>query len=431
MGMKMDLAHLPVDASWSFSNCTRKQTRYITHGYYSYPAKFIPQLAARLIKELTVEGDVIADPFMGSGTTIVEAIVNSRRAIGVDINPVAYLASKVKSTPLDPNLLDLEFRSLIADLEAQIGGDARRRRAAHLQSLPDHERIDYWFPKRQKERLGIILARVSEIGNENQRDFFLVAFAQILKTCSIWLQKSIKPTRDPRKNPADPFQAFRRQARYMLRQNADFWNTIPAAMRDQIAAFRQVKCADARALPIASAEVNLIVTSPPYVTSYEYADLHQLAALWFEYFETLPEFRKRFIGSAYPSRASDQSESALAEKICAELGNTKKSREVRGYFADMLACFREMKRVLKTGGKVCIVIGNTEFQGVAILNAQVFAEQMQNIGLSTRNVIKRHVSSKILPQTRDPENGRFTSTANSDRVLAYPVEYILVMEKID
>jgi hypothetical protein len=54
MGMKMDLAHLPVDASWSFSNCTRKQTRYITHGYYSYPAKFIPQLAARLIKEMTV-----------------------------------------------------------------------------------------------------------------------------------------------------------------------------------------------------------------------------------------------------------------------------------------------------------------------------------------------------------------------------------------
>ncbi len=430
--MGIDLANLPIDASWSFSDCTRKQTRYITHGYYSYPAKFIPQLAARLIKEFTSEGDWVADPFMGSGTTIVEALVNSRRAIGVDINPVAYLTSKVKSTPLDPNSLALEFRSLLADLETQLDGDTRRRSSANFRnSIPDHERIDYWFPKKQKERLGMILTRISRISDEDRRNFFLVAFAQILKTCSIWLQKSIKPTRDPNKNLADPFQAFLRQARYMLRQNAAFLNTLPAAVRDQLAAFRQIECADALALPISSAEVSLIVTSPPYVTSYEYADLHQLAALWFEYFKTLPEFRKRFIGSAYSNRANDQLESALAEQICTALGNAKKSREVRGYFADMLDCFREMKRVLKTGGKVCIVIGNTEFQGVAILNAQVFAEQMQNIGLRTHNIIKRHISSKILPQTRDPENGRFTSSANSDRVLAYPVEYILVMEKVD
>ncbi len=101
-----------------------KQTRYITHGYYTYPAKFIPQLAARLISELTRAGDTVADPFMGSGTTIVEALVQGRRAIGVDINPVAHLVAKVKSTPIDPALLAREYERL------ESGKVARQNRAA-------------------------------------------------------------------------------------------------------------------------------------------------------------------------------------------------------------------------------------------------------------------------------------------------------------
>ena len=96
----------------------------------------------------------------------------------------------------------------------------------------------------------------------------------------------------------------------------------------------------------------------------------------------------------------------------------------------MLECFQEMRRVLKPGGTACIVIGNTALQEVQIENAQVFLEQMQNIGFKTRDIIKREIPSKILPQTRDPHNGRFTTSSDSKKVLAYPVEYILVMEKI-
>ena len=60
----------PIDYTWSFSDKTIKDTSYITHAYYTYPAKFIPQLAKRLIEENSKEGDTILDPFMGSGTTV-------------------------------------------------------------------------------------------------------------------------------------------------------------------------------------------------------------------------------------------------------------------------------------------------------------------------------------------------------------------------
>ncbi len=417
--MNRDFSALPADPSWSFADCTSKQTRYLTHGYHTYPAKFIPQLAARLIREYTRADELVADPFMGSGTTIVEALMQTRRAVGVDINPVAHLIARVKSTPINPAALAREFAALEHDLR-----DARAPRVAARNA-----RIDYWFPPQQQRALSAILARISAIRNTSARDFLLVAFSQILKSCSIWLQRSIKPTRDPNKTPADPRAAFLKQARAMIARNAIFWESAPPRVRENLAPYRRVECADARALPIADGTASLIVTSPPYVTSYEYADLHQLAALWFEYAASLAEFRKPFIGSAFGERAEINLQSARAEKICAALGENKKAREVRNYFADMLECFQEMRRVLRGGGKACIVIGNTALRGVPIENAQVFAEQCESIGLREHRIIKREIPSKILPQTRDAASGKFTSAQNSGKVLAYPVEYILVMEK--
>lgn len=111
------LNDIVIDKSWSFTGCSVKDTSYITHSYYTYPAKFIPQLASRLIVEHSQKGDVIIDPFMGSGTTILESIVNERITIGTDINEIAYLVAKVKTTPIKPTELAQEFLNLEIDLE--------------------------------------------------------------------------------------------------------------------------------------------------------------------------------------------------------------------------------------------------------------------------------------------------------------------------
>lgn len=73
---------IEIDDFWSFKELSTSETSYLTHGYHKYPAKFIPQLTSRLIKENSQIGDLVCDPFMGSGTTLIEAIVNGRRAYG-------------------------------------------------------------------------------------------------------------------------------------------------------------------------------------------------------------------------------------------------------------------------------------------------------------------------------------------------------------
>ena len=213
---------IPIDYSWSFSDKTIKDTTYITHGYYTYPAKFIPQLASRLIKKYSNENDIVIDPFMGSGTTIVESVVNNRIGIGTDINDIAYLITKVKTTPIKTKDLLAEFTNLTFDLPVQINGNFSYLLDKYKGFMDSNNRIDYWFLPEQKKKLIIIFDRILAIKNNDIRDFFIVSFAQILKICSIWLQKSIKPTRDLSKKIYNPLTAFYNQSKKMIRKHLEF-----------------------------------------------------------------------------------------------------------------------------------------------------------------------------------------------------------------
>ncbi|MBI5682221.1 MAG: hypothetical protein HZC45_03490 [Deltaproteobacteria bacterium] len=410
-----------IDYSWSFSDKTRKDTAYITHGYHRYPAKFIPQIVSRLAEKYTSKGDLIVDPFGGCGTTLVESKVMGRLSIGVDINPVAVLITKAKITPIDPKKVERVFTALKGKLDTY-NKDTKVK-------APEHERIDYWFKPEEKRKLAFIFTEILKLRDRDIRDFFYCGFSNILKNCSIWLQKSNKPTRDLIKKPSDPIQTFFKQVKMMMRGNARFYEL--SKQRNHLEVPSQVYCTDARTIPVKDNAVSLVVTSPPYVTSYEYADLHQLTALWMEYTKDLSDFRKRFIGTSYHNKKDLVLNSVLAEKIRNELlGKDKKTaEEVSTYFSEMNQVFAEMKRMLKKGGKTCIVIGNTSLKGVEILNAEVFAEQLQNLGLKILNIIKREIPSKNLPSVRDEKTGRFARITDKNKTYAYPTEYILVMEK--
>jgi len=419
--MALSFSKIAIDKSWSFSDKTRKDTAYITHGYHRYPAKFIPQIVSRLAEKYTRKGDFIVDPFGGCGTTLVESKMMGRSSIAVDINPVAVLITKAKITPIDPANIEKEFISLQERLDTY-SEDTKVK-------APRHERIDYWFMSEEKRKLAFIFAEISKIKDQDVQGFFFCGFSNILKNCSIWLQKSNKPTRDFRKKPSEPIKTFLKQIKMMLRGNQRLFESL--SEKGYLNVPSKVICTDARTMPTKDNSVSLIVTSPPYVTSYEYADLHQLTALWLEYTKDLSDFRKRFIGTSYHNKKDLTLNSTIAENIRKELlkKDKKTADEVSTYFSEMNQVFVEMKRILKKGGKTCIVIGNTNLKGIEILNAEVFAEQLQNLGLKIFDIIKREIPSKNLPSVRDEKTGKFASISNKNKVSVYPTEYILIMEK--
>jgi len=78
-----------------------KDQSYLTHGIHKFPAKFFPELPRYLIRKYSKPGGYVLDPMCGSGTTVLEAMLNKRIGIGLDIDPIALLITKVKTTPIE------------------------------------------------------------------------------------------------------------------------------------------------------------------------------------------------------------------------------------------------------------------------------------------------------------------------------------------
>ncbi len=402
-----------------------------THGYHRYPAKFIPQIVQQLIKSFAPKGkEIICDPFGGCGTTLVEAKISGRKSIGFDINPIAKLITQVKVTPISPKLLEKYRAEFLKD------HDRMKGKISH-----HHPRINYWFDSRTTKKLDRIYLSIKKIKNPEIKRFFLCAFSHNLKNSSRWLMKSIKPQVDPDKVASNPKESFLRHLDSMMRKNQDFYAELANSKRLKIPA-TMYRRDSTQPLPLKNNSIDLIITSPPYVTSYEYADLHQLSLLWFgddpnqfkkwyQFSNKFNDFRSQFIGTSYKQSKGKFFDSTIAENIVGTLEHIDRplATDVTNYFSDMRKVFGEMYRILKPGGKACVIIGNTSLRDTHILNAEVATEQMSNLGFHKVDFIKREVLNKMITPWRDSSTGKFTGLDNPAKKRVYEHEYVIVMEK--
>lgn len=419
-----------VQPEWSFKDYKPSQTRKWSHSYHRYPAKFIPQLVEKLIDEyIHTENAHINDPFMGSGTTVVTAISRGFKASGVDINRLAYLITQVKATPIEPRYLDNQIKQFLARLNLLLEPETLLLTAQIEPLIPKNhlDKINHWFSELNQRELGKILRVIEQNDDPMIRDFLRVAFSHILKNCSIWLQGSSKPTRDLKKAPAKPYRALQRHLKKMQKANHEFYQVVPAKVRERLNDYLNIHIEGAAKQPIADNSVDLIISSSPYVTSYEYADLHQLSTIWLDLADDLTEYRKNFIGTSHRHDEESTLTSQIAQHIVSQMAlkSQKLAREIETFFVDMQRVFDDSFRILKPHGRCCYVIGNTKLKGIDILNAQVFAESLQCAGCKLDRVIVREIPSKILPQKRDEQTGRFASRQNANTE-AYPIEYIVI-----
>ncbi|MEE9410373.1 MAG: DNA methyltransferase, partial [Candidatus Heimdallarchaeota archaeon] len=99
-------------------NITRSINQYLTHWFYPYKGKFHPQMIRSLLNFMNLkEGDTVLDPFIGSGTTALEAQLLGINSIGIDVSEVCYLISKVKTNSVD---VLPEIEELYSDLNDKL-----------------------------------------------------------------------------------------------------------------------------------------------------------------------------------------------------------------------------------------------------------------------------------------------------------------------
>ena len=422
-----------ISSDWSFEGTMPSQTSKLTHCYHRYPAKFIPQLVEKLMDEYLIGFGPfhVNDLFMGSGTTLACAIARGYFASGTDINYSAELIAKAKCTPIEPTLLKNKVGKFIDDLSF-LEDRTLFTSSKYKPQVPKSkiERIDYWFEPKTVEELGIILSRIGCEKDENVKIFLKCCFSHILKTCSRWLMSSTKPTIDKSKKIPRPLGVFKKHVKRMVKGNELFWSIVPENVKRNINKYLIINRQDARRQPVKDNTIDIQITSSPYVTSYEYADLHQLTTIWLEPEVDLKEYKKQFIGTSAKTNGARILKSQVGKDIENKLQKVDKKMadEVEAFFVDIQECFDETYRILKDSGRCCYVIGNTKLKGVDIFNAEVFAESMQYSGLKIDRIIKREIPSKILPSKRDAKTGRFAANENAD-TFAYPTEYIVIGRK--
>ncbi|HEX9601462.1 MAG TPA: DNA methyltransferase [Mariniflexile sp.] len=403
-----------IGVSSFWSNCVEKELKM--HKIHSYPAKFPSLLVNKSLeyaKNRNISVNTISDIFCGCGTTALEAKKNSLNFWGCDINPVATLIARVKSKQYNKKTLKKYYDDIIASIE--------NNEELIDNEIQYNERINYWFHESQVLDLNILLSSIESVVPKGKyRDFFLVAFSNILKKTSKWLMKSIKPQIDPNKEIYDVKSTFISQFKLMYNANED--------AIDNYKSISEIKIETKNFLTykVNQEFVDMVVTSPPYVTSYEYADLHQLSTLWLEYSNDYKTFRKGTIGSLYHNDSNDiENIPSVGRDIYYKMfkSDKRKAKSVGKYFKDMNEVVSKVYKMINKGGLAIFVIGNTKYLDVEIDNAKFLSSCMLLHGFKEIDVAKRKISSKILSPYRD-KNGRFTNNKNDKKV--YSHEFILI-----
>ena len=384
------------------------------HRIHAYPAKFPGSLARQIMDYAAKSGihaSTVADPCCGCGTVGLEATRDGMSFIGIDINPVAVLIAKVKSESYH----SARLRRYWGAVEQKI---LSSREVIDVNELP--ERLNYWFSMDAMQKLAVVRGAIYTcVPKGKYRDFFLVAFSNILKHCSKWLTKSIKPQVDPNKIPSEPRRAFTLQVLMMIKAN-DEREVSAVAVKGKT----EIVCANILEIKIEKPQVELLITSPPYATSYEYADLHQLSLLWLGYGRDYRTFRKGSIGSVsnYDTNCANDVMTLpeTARDIVLQLYacDKGKAKSVAKYFRHLGIMALQCYRLIKEGGMGAFVIGNTQYHGINVLNDVVMRDALQAAGFERIDHIQRKISQKLCTPNRNAK-GQFSREPSDLTIYQY------------
>jgi DNA modification methylase len=321
---------------WSF---THDDTGYLAHDIHPYPAKFIPQLPGHLITGLSLRGELVLDPFGGSGTTALEAVRLGRRAVSVDANPIGTLIGRVKTTRLDEEVLR-EIKALRTALETRFNGlpnDANTLLQEFDKFIPNIPNRDKWFPPTACGELGLIVSCIQSIDSAKARNVANLALSRCVLKAS-FQDSETRYASKPREIPRGfTILRFLFDLDSVTKKVA---NTAPELQYGVV----DFVTADSRSLDasrFSNHSVDLVITSPPYGNANDYHLYHRFRLLWLGY---------------------DPTDLSTIE-IGSHLRHQKERSGFNEYLAEMQPCVSTMFRLLKSGRYAALVVGDSIYDG--------------------------------------------------------------------
>lgn len=388
----------------------------LTHSLIRYPAKFHPPVAHALVTSFSDPGQLILDPFCGSGTLLVTSMAAGRNAIGSDIDPIAVTASKAKTHRWRPGHLASSWRLIDERLRQHRRTDDEytERQFVDLSTceyensirdqhlwVPAIPNLFHWF----RRYVIVDLARISRIIEESNipathRLFFRLMLASIVRRSSnadpvpvSGLEVTSHMRRlEEKGRKIDPFSHFSNCVHAGLKAAREFYETVPKM------ASSTVLSADARFLTSRVRrrnQIDRIITSPPYQNAVDYYRRHQLEMYWLglsrshgdrlqllQNYIGRPQVRKDSVPPKAVSRLGELGRT-WHDAMCLEA--PERARAFLHYMASTRLAFEQLEQLLRNGGYLVLVVGNSQWNGETVPTGQLMMEVMpRNLQLTDR-----------------------------------------------
>ncbi len=398
------------DPTWDYQG---EFTKTYTHGFHSYPAMMIPQVARRLIVEYSSEGDTLLDPFCGSGSVLVEAKLNKRYSWGIDLNPLAILIARVKTTPVDPKLLTRKLWDILEGLNTLWPEEAQP---------PDFFNIHFWFKERVIFELAKLRTVINQVKANEIREFFQVAFSEVVRLSSNSRSSEFKLYRYPRErlqnHEPDPIRLFRDKAMANIAGMEKYYREIHDSCWARPILGNSMKFSE-----IPKDSVDIVVTSPPYGdsrTTVAYGQFSRLSSQWLG-LEGCEVVDKKSLGgipvktlqNLLPSKTLNESIQVISE------ADEHRAKDVLSFYIDLNKALIEIDKVVKRGGVLCFVMGNRSVKGIRLPTDLVLVELLTDLGCVHLLTIVRNIPSKAMPLRNSPTNvaGRVSDTMHKESIV--------------
>ncbi len=335
--------------NWNFEDSKAENI----HSIHPYPAKFIPEIPRALLHTLEIpKNSIVLDPFCGSGVTLVESQKLGIESVGVDLNPIACLISRVKTQSLNVDFLACTH---------EIVERCRQHRGKII--IPQIPNLDHWFKLDIQKGLSILLNEINKQTDANLVDALKFCLSSII----VKVSNQESDTRYAAINNVwekdDVFNFFKSAAEKLAKAKSNNSTVLSKVLNKNSLEISETDF---------NKKVGLVITSPPYPNAYEYWLYHKYRMWWLGY---------------------DPIE-VKSNEIGARAHYFKKNHQtIDDFITQMDTLFTRLYKVCCTNAYVCFVIGNSKIHGEIIENEKLIIQAGQKAGLKHIQTINREIRS--------------------------------------
>lgn len=322
-------------------------------GLHPYPAKFIPDLPGTLMDVLSIpKGSAVFDPFVGSGTTLVEAQRRGIASVGTDLNPIACLISRVKTSPTPQ------------DIEGIVDEVMERALSIKNVTVPTIPNLDHWFSEVVQNCVARLVMAI-RLAPPTHQDFLMMSLSSILVRVSNQDSDTRYAAINKNVSAAGVYKAF-----------VGATDKVATGLRGRVATKASAKVVEGDILQLKKSDlvpnIGAIITSPPYPNAYEYWLYHKYR-MWWLGFDPIAVKSKEIGARAHFFKSNPHTSWDFVKQM-------EKS-------------FQLIDEVLLPGGFACFVIGRSKIHGEIIDNAKIIEDAGSDFGFRTAFRTERVISS--------------------------------------